>query len=233
MSEAAAGHYPGRRAHRLRLRDGLARLRSRHGGQRHRPARGVSRTHPALLGLREAADPCGGPARGGVLLGAGAVLPAGAACQPERPGVPALPARGADRRHRPGAARPARRLPVPAGPPHLRGLRRRRSSSSCRPTYGSTARPAGSTPCICCGCWPAAAICSARACSRWTSAQDREELLAVRRGEVAWSDGGAPDGAAGRGGRGRGVRLARCRAEPDRARVEDFLFRARRASALG
>ncbi|WP_433859850.1 DNA polymerase beta superfamily protein [Streptomyces kronopolitis] len=43
-------------------------------------------------------------------------------------------------------------------------------SSSCGPMSAGTARPAGSTPCICCGCWPSRAICSARAGSPWTSA---------------------------------------------------------------
>ncbi|MFD0167449.1 DNA polymerase beta superfamily protein [Streptomyces decoyicus] len=62
--------------------------------------------------------------------------------------------------------------------------------------------------------------------------EDREELLAVRRGEVPWE-------AVER----RMARLAEeaeasvsgspLPAEPDRGRVADFLFRARRASALG
>ncbi|WP_395372029.1 DNA polymerase beta superfamily protein [Streptomyces tubercidicus] len=62
--------------------------------------------------------------------------------------------------------------------------------------------------------------------------QDREELLAVRRGEVAWETVER-----------RMARLAEeaeaavsgspLPAEPDRGRVADFLFRARRASALG
>ncbi|MGW7268112.1 nucleotidyltransferase domain-containing protein [Streptomyces sp. NPDC054842] len=59
----------------------------------------------------------------------------------------------------------------------------------------------------------------------------REPLLAVKRGEISWSRfetwmsrlSGEADEAAGR---------SPLPAEPDRARVEDFLVRARRASAL-
>ncbi|MET7647512.1 nucleotidyltransferase domain-containing protein [Streptomyces sp. NPDC005426] len=59
----------------------------------------------------------------------------------------------------------------------------------------------------------------------------REELLAVRRGEVAWPEverrmaGLAEENDAA-------AAVSPLPAEPDRARVEDFLVRARRASAL-
>ncbi|SDN65427.1 nucleotidyltransferase domain-containing protein [Streptomyces wuyuanensis] len=60
---------------------------------------------------------------------------------------------------------------------------------------------------------------------------DRERLLAVKRGEVPWSEveswmarlAGEADAAAA---------VSPLPAEPDRARVEDFLVRVRRASAL-
>ncbi|MFG2829468.1 DNA polymerase beta superfamily protein [Streptomyces sp. NPDC048434] len=62
--------------------------------------------------------------------------------------------------------------------------------------------------------------------------QDREELLAVRRGEVAW------DRVERRMARlseeaEAAVSGSPLPAEPDRGRVADFLFRARKASALG
>ncbi|CAK7282070.1 hypothetical protein SGPA1_20036 [Streptomyces misionensis JCM 4497] len=96
-----AARGPGARPHRLLLCHGLPGLRPGHGGQRHRPAGRVPRAHRPVLAVREAAHACGGAGRGAVLLGAGAVLRAGAAGQPEHPGVPALPAGGAGGRHRP------------------------------------------------------------------------------------------------------------------------------------
>ncbi|SCD73607.1 hypothetical protein GA0115251_121310 [Streptomyces sp. TverLS-915] len=60
----------------------------------------------------------------------------------------------------------------------------------------------------------------------------REELLAVRRGETTWESwsGRTERLLAGTEARAAHARLP---AEPDHARVEDFLVRVRRASALG
>jgi uncharacterized protein len=59
---------------------------------------------------------------------------------------------------------------------------------------------------------------------------DREPLLAVKRGEVPWSEVEARmTRLAGEGE--RAARHSPLPAEPDRRRIENFLFRVRRASA--
>ncbi|PWI06017.1 nucleotidyltransferase [Streptomyces sp. NWU339] len=61
--------------------------------------------------------------------------------------------------------------------------------------------------------------------------EERETLLAVKRGEVAWSEVQARMTRLEREA-GEAARHSPLPAEPDRRRVEDFLVRTRRASAL-
>ncbi|MEV0692105.1 nucleotidyltransferase domain-containing protein [Streptomyces sp. NPDC050388] len=61
--------------------------------------------------------------------------------------------------------------------------------------------------------------------------EERETLLAVKRGEVAWSEVRARMTRLEREA-GEAARSSPLPAEPDRRRVEDFLVRTRRASAL-
>lgn len=61
--------------------------------------------------------------------------------------------------------------------------------------------------------------------------EEREALLAVKRGEVAWSEVQARVTRLEREA-GEAARHGPLPAEPDRRRVEDLLVRARRASAL-
>ncbi|MFG3249012.1 DNA polymerase beta superfamily protein [Streptomyces sp. NPDC048187] len=61
--------------------------------------------------------------------------------------------------------------------------------------------------------------------------EERESLLAVKRGEVPWPEVEARMTRLAREGE-EAARRSPLPAEPDRRRVEDFLYRARRASAL-
>ena len=154
-------------------------------------------------------------------LGAGALLRAGPARQPEHPGVPALPARGVRRRHGPRTARPARGVPVPPGPRDVHALRagpaqqaRRGRPHARRPALearDAPPAPPDESPATCCA---RAADDRRRRPARsrcWRSSAARSPGRRWRPGWPAWPTGGGrgrpPHPAPGRAGPppGRGL----------------------------
>ncbi|CAM5742100.1 hypothetical protein SHIRM173S_00118 [Streptomyces hirsutus] len=231
----APGHAfrraPGPRPHGLRLRHGFACLRPGHGGQRHRPPGRLPRSHSPVLALRQAADPCRGPGRGTVQLGAGTLLRELALRA--NPNI-------LECLHSPFveyADDTGRELLA------LRGafLSRRVHGTFTRYAYGQRRKLEADVRVHGAPRWKHAMhllrlLASARDVLRTgvltvDVGEHREPLLAVKRGEVPWSEVEA-----------RMARLEQEAAEalhrtplpaqPDRRRIEDFLVRVRRASAL-